>query len=814
MLALPAEVGQLGLHNNMLINEAADLCLVAFLDNASNGKAWELFQIFPVGQGKEVSKMSKKNHHSLEEARLNQENADQSTGTSENWRQQMKILQSAFPSPWKEEGKDQVFENTFLTAITLLDKMKHPRLFQDQNAWQGFLGDPVLPDYTSCKDVQLEEHMKPLGEVIEELLSYFHGMPNWNHPQTMANVVPPANTAAIIGSTLCSIYNPNILEGDYSWNIAKTEIESAAMLAQLIGWDPNRSGGVFTFSGTGCYLYGTKLALTTVLGEDSRYSGIREQGQVLVSCGGHYVKKNCADWTGLGMNNVREIQVDEHNSMDINHLKQVMEECKQQGKPVVMVVCTMGTTDSWAVDPIEQVRALIDQYENAKGYPKPFLYADAVIGWSWLAYSTYDFKQNPLQFSRKALKVLEDNYQQIKALHLADAIGIDFHKTGWAPYLCSIFMVKDYDRFTELLGRPSPAYLQDRTSYNPFKYTLETSRTGAYPMAAWATLRLFGREGFQVLLGHIIEVGLFLRHLLARDNNLVCVNPDNYGFVTLFRVYPSHINANEQYENELNDPQYREELAAYNLLQQRVANKLFKMLRDPNLKIPGWENSPFISFTSGFRPPAYAPDEEDHRYWVYALKAFPMSPNANELSMLNVRNYVIKACELVVNELLESEQVEIERVSAADELKPQPITRTTDNWWGEDEYIPIKYLIPSPSLTIKEMLKKTPVCAHLSDSQLDELVGAGKTESIEAGQVLFAEGDKADQVYLILAGKAKVYKLDGDGNEIELATLGIGDFFGEMALFDRGLRSAAIKSLEACQFCVIAGDKFLDIVLD
>ena len=29
--------------------------------------------------------------------------------------------------------------------------------------------------------------------------------------------------------------------------------------------------------------------------------------------------------------------------MDINHLKQVMEECKREGKPIVMIVCTMGS---------------------------------------------------------------------------------------------------------------------------------------------------------------------------------------------------------------------------------------------------------------------------------------------------------------------------------------------------------------------------------------------------------------------------------------------------------------------------------------
>jgi hypothetical protein len=478
-----------------------------------------------------------------------------------------------------------------------------------------------------------------------------------------------------------------------------------------------------------------------------------------------------------------------------------------------MVVCTAGTTDAWAVDPIDQVRELIDSYENAKGFPKPFLYSDAVIGWPWLAFSTYDFTLNPLQFSKEALRILEQNYQQVSSLNLSDAVGVDFHKTGWTPYLSSLFMVKDYAVFTKLLERPSPAYLPEITSYNPLKFTLETSRNGASSMAAWATLRLFGREGFQVMLGRIIEVGIFLRQLFARDNNIVCVNPDNNGFVTLFRVYPSHINAEVQYEKELNDPKHREDLRVYNLLQQRVANKLFEMLRDPDHKVAGWENPPIMGFTSGYRPPAYAPDEVDHRYWIYSLKAFPMSPNSNELSMLNVRNYIIKACELVIDEILDNEPLDREAVTILQDLRPEPEIRTTSNWWGDNEFIPVKYLLPSDTLSIEEMLKRVPVCAHLDECQLEELVNVSSKSTVKAGQVLFSEGDKANNVYLILSGKAKVYKEDTDGNEIELATLDKGCFFGEMALFDNGIRSAAVKSLEECAFCVIEGDKFLDVVL-
>ena len=469
---------------------------------------------------------------------------------------------------------------------------------------------------------------------------------------------------------------------------------------------------------------------------------------------------------------------------------------------------------------------------------RPIQVADAVIGWSWLAFGGYDFEANPLQFSPQALTILEQNYRQMAPVHHADAIGIDFHKTGWAPYNCSLFMVQDYARFTALLERPSPAYLQDRTPYNPFKFTLETSRTGAYSLAGWATLRLFGREGFQVMLGRIIEVELFLRQLLARNRNLVCVNPDNDGFVTLFRVYPKHINAEEQYEQELNDPRHREELRAYNLLQQRIANKLFAMLRDPKHKVPGWENPPYTGFTMGYRPPVYAPDEKDPHYWVYALKAFPMSPNSNELSMLIVRNYVLQARDLVIAEMLEEDERRRRGGAAAVEAsRPPSALRTTDNWWGDNEDMPLAYVVSSApvaaissddvqtpevgqslssadrTMTIEDTLAKIPVCAHLSDHQLGQLTAMGATQSAKAGRVLFHEGDPADKVYLILEGKVTIYRQDGDGSEIELARFGKGEFFGEMALFERGVRSAAVRALEPCEFFVFDGEQFLAMVL-
>ena len=600
------------------------------------------------------------------------------------WRERLAKLQQGFPSPWEETERDQNFENAFKDAVSLLNYMKHPNY--GNLALMSYLGDedPQVPNYEAAYHAKMTEELTHPAGVIQDMVNFFNGMPIWNHPQTMANVIPPANTASIIGATLGGIFGPNIIEGDYSWHVAKTEIESAAMVAEMIGWDQDEAGGLFTFGGTGCYLYGTKYALTRCLGKDSRKTGIREDAKVLVSAQGHYAKDNCTDWTGLGMNNIINISTDSDNRMDVDELKKVMEDCYEKGQKIAMIVCTMGTTDAFAIDPIREVRQAIDEFQDKHGVSGwPMIYADAVIGWAWLAFQGYNFETNPLQFSPAALEILQTNYEQIKDIQFADAMGCDFHKTGWSPYNCSLFMMKNRNEFETLMERPVPSYLHPNTTYNPGHYTLETSRTGSYSLAGWATLRFFGREGFRVMLGRIIEVQMYLRQQLKEEPSLVCVNPDDYGFVTLFRVYPAWFDAEDAYEKELNDPAYRKQLKIFNQFQTRVANKLFDMLRNPSSAPEGWKNPPYSSYTAGYRAPLYAPDEEDGQYFIYALKSYPMSPNSDEHSMALLIAYVLKARELVIQDILEESLCK---------AQGRDFVRASLTYWGANDEIPEKYV--------------------------------------------------------------------------------------------------------------------------
>lgn len=564
-------------------------------------------------------------------------------GNAPRWAKYRKQLNSEFPAPFKG-GADTLAES-MKKAVEMVDNLR-----PDPDG-TAFLGSSSKLDYTypDVKNCRIPEKSESLDAVMSDCVKLFNGMPDVSSPLTMSNVWPQPNNASIIASMLPLIFAPNIIEGEYAWNVHKAELESAGMLADLFGWEPAKAGGVYTYGGSGCWLYGLKYALTRVLPE-SREKGVRVDGKVLVSGQAHYCRQNATDWTGLGMDNVIVIPTDpETNRMDLAALESVLKDLTAKNIPVIEVVCTMGTTDASVFDPIAGVRRLLDKYPNPAGYGKALLYADAVCGWSWQTFRHYDYAANPLGFSQEALLVIKKNYEQIKDIHLADAVGIDFHKFGFSPYISSCFLYKDAAEFENIMRRGSYAYLQEVTPYTPMYYTLEVSRTASGSMAGWATLKYLGLEGLQAVLGGILEVRLYMDSLVEKQTDMVVADPDNTGFITLFRVYPKGTDAREQFARELGDRGCRADLLANNRFQQAIGEKMFQWYLEGH-KING-KPTPHIAYSTGFRTASWNADGSDAEGTVYALKTYPMNVYNNPAVMDHVITCVLAARDEVEKEM-------------------------------------------------------------------------------------------------------------------------------------------------------------------
>ena len=82
-----------------------------------------------------------------------------------------------------------------------------------------------------------------------------------------------------------------------------------------------------------------------------------------------------------------------------------------------------------------------------------------------------------------------------------------------------------------------------------------------------------------------------------------------------------------------------------------------------------------------------------------------------------------------------------------------------------------------------------------------------KTEIYKPGDIIFRDGDSGDEMFIIQKGKVGIFKNAPTG-EVQLAELGVGSFFGEMALMGNPKRSAAAKALTDLELLVINKELF------
>jgi CRP/FNR family cyclic AMP-dependent transcriptional regulator len=101
---------------------------------------------------------------------------------------------------------------------------------------------------------------------------------------------------------------------------------------------------------------------------------------------------------------------------------------------------------------------------------------------------------------------------------------------------------------------------------------------------------------------------------------------------------------------------------------------------------------------------------------------------------------------------------------------------------------------------------------YLNEDELRTLSAQGVIKNFPRNTVIVSEGDETDSLYIIIAGRVKVFVSDEDGREIVLGTQGPGEYFGEMVL-DGGSRSASIMTLESSRFAIIPKNKFREFVL-
>ena len=92
-------------------------------------------------------------------------------------------------------------------------------------------------------------------------------------------------------------------------------------------------------------------------------------------------------------------------------------------------------------------------------------------------------------------------------------------------------------------------------------------------------------------------------------------------------------------------------------------------------------------------------------------------------------------------------------------------------------------------------LDSIPLFSGIPAEELVSVLTAVRPERVNAGQVVVREGEPGDTLYLIVQGTLRVSTRGQEGEDVALAALGAGDFFGEVALLTGRPRTATVSAL-------------------
>jgi aromatic-L-amino-acid decarboxylase len=376
-----------------------------------------------------------------------------------------------------------------------------------------------LPDDPPVKPESFQSFMKDFEEII------MPGMTHWQNPSFFAyfpaNTSPPSILAEMIISTLsaqCMIWETSP---------AAAELEEKMMnwLRDLIKLPKNFEGVIQDSASTS--------TLAAILTAREKATGFRINDEGTVNSPG--LRVYCSDQThssiekavkisGIGRKNLVKIPVRKDFTMDVQKLREAVENDKKAGFMPCCVIATLGTTGTTAIDPLKAIGRICA--ENGIWF-----HVDAAMGGTALILPEYQWMLDGREF--------------------IDSFVFNPHKWMFTSFDCSAYFVKNpayLIKTFEIL----PEYLKTRTrgSVNDYRDWGVPLGRRFRAMKLWSVIRMYGVEGLQDKVRSHIRMARRLAEMIALENDFQILAPVTIN-VVCFRFKPA--GAGEEEINKLNE---------------------------------------------------------------------------------------------------------------------------------------------------------------------------------------------------------------------------------------------------------------------
>ena len=233
---------------------------------------------------------------------------------------------------------------------------------------------------------------------------------------------------------------------------------------------------------------------------------------VLAPATAHYSWPKGAALLGLGRAALRSVPVDLNGRMRVDALREILTECLDQRRPVMLAVAVLGTTEEGAIDPLDRIVDLRAEFRR-RGLSFA-LHADAAWGGYFMS-----MLRPPLSGSPGAHEMLDLNDDdappgmylnprveaRLNAARHCETLTVDPHKAGFIPYpagaLCyRIGMMRD------LVSFAAPVVFHDGVVPTVGIYGIEGSKPGAAAASVWLSHQVIppDQSGYGRLLAKCI----------------------------------------------------------------------------------------------------------------------------------------------------------------------------------------------------------------------------------------------------------------------------------------------------------------------
>ena len=343
-------------------------------------------------------------------------------------------------------------------------------------------------------------------EILNDMNILMPGITHWQSPNFHAFFPCATSGPAILGDLISTGLGVNGMS--WATSPACTELEThildwlVDMMDLPVKFKSNsKGGGVIQDTASSASLVALLCSREKASNGRTNENGSNGEFIAYTSSQAHSSIEKAVKIAGIGKNNMRMVDVDQHFSMDSSHLRQLIEKDISNGLKPIFVCATVGTTSSTAIDPVNEIGKICKEFGI-------WLHVDAAMAGPAALCKEYRFINDGLNY--------------------ADSYNFNPHKWMLTSFDCSIFYVADRSQLINTMSI-LPEYLKNKTSTSESVFDL---RDWGIPLGRrfralklWHVINYYGVSGLQEFIRTHMENTKILHSWIEMEKDFEIVTP-------------------------------------------------------------------------------------------------------------------------------------------------------------------------------------------------------------------------------------------------------------------------------------------------